>query len=325
MITETLIKRWMRENGGSILYDPLHPNVFSGYVNWTPERSNFALKSNTRNRPMKYDNQVLPLINILNDNLWDDNVSKINFESSGILSDGQHRLKASVDSGKSFRCLVTWGVGRSAQLVTDRRGSRTLYDDMTIDGFKNSKNLAAIARILFAKSKGATVRGLMTGDRRTYRYPDAVVYRWFLDNSELCIYTQKLVSRMQDLVKDLRINGYVMNVLVSEFNSVSSDDALEFWKRLSSGIVSRENDPIVWLRKRLTDNARSNTSKIPKMVTCALIIKAWNFYIMGESTKQLKFTAGGAKPETFPEICNPYAEDEKDNLDIYDKACRQLL
>ena len=307
MITEEMIKRWMLEDNGNILYDPLHPGVFSGYVNFTRERAKLALEGNTHNRKIR-DSQQENIKLGLKNGLWDDNVSKINFESNGTLSEGQHRLEGVVETGIPIRCLVTFGVTREAQLVTDRRGNRNLSDDLTIDGFKNSKNLAAISRVLYARNNGITVKELIHGDSKTYKYPDALVMGWFKDNKDYCISTERLAARMKDLVRDCKITGHVMSVLTVEFDSIDSQDALSFWKRLSCGIATQENDPVVWLRKRLTDNARSNTSRIPKIVEAALIIKAWNFYIKGETTKQLKYTSGGANPEPFPEIYNPYKD-----------------
>ena len=64
------------------------------------------------------------------------------------------------------------------------------------------------------------------------------------------------------------------------------------------------------LRKKLADNAHSGISKRPVTVMAALIIKAWNFYEQGEKPKLLKFTAGGASPEAFPQVYNPYKDSE---------------
>ena len=310
MLDKVTLQEWMSEDNGYVLHDPLHKGVFTGYVNFTPERAKCALENNTHNRTLGVKRQLPGLMEAMQTGLWNDNVSKINFSSSGELSDGQHRLEACVRSQIPFRTLVTWGVTREAQLVTDRRGARKLADDFSIDGFKDSKNLAAIARILYARDKGFEVNALINRNGETGIYSsDIVVYYYFLNNEEYVVKMQKLVSRVFSQLRDLQINKSVLNVLAIEFSEISEEDAQAFWDRLRNGITTKEDDPIILLRRRLCDNARNKTNKMPKVVEAALIIKAWNFYMRGESVKQLMYRVGGANPEPFPEIYNPYKEE----------------
>lgn len=309
MVDENIIKKWMQEDGGTILYDPLHPGVFTGYVRFTPERAASALENNTHNRKMGDNRQIPPLMDAIIKGYWDDNVAKLNFAKVGWISDGQNRLKSCVRTNTSIRCLVTWGVEESAQLVTDRRGNRTLSNDLSINGFKNANSLAAITRVLYLLDNGATARQLINKGITLASAPDIVTYNYFCQNADRCIETTKLVGRMQNSVRDLRINGSTMNVLVYEFDRINELDALNFWERLSSGIAECEDDPIIALRMKLADNAKSKLNKMPNSVVAALIIKAWNYYMAGETVKQLKFRAGGANPEEFPEIYNPYVEE----------------
>ena len=134
MVDQTILKRWMLENNGSVLYDAMYDGVFNGYVTFTPERAKSALENNTKNRKLGLNKQIPPLIEAIENGLWDDNVSKINFDEECVLSDGQNRLEACVRSGNTIRTLVTVGVSKTAQSNTDRRGARTLQDDLTIHG-----------------------------------------------------------------------------------------------------------------------------------------------------------------------------------------------
>lgn len=108
-LTKEMLKEWMLENGGQILFDPLHPGVFSGYVTITPERAAAMLETNVKNRKMGLTRQVPQLKKDIENGNWNDNVSKINFTKQTILSDGQNRIFSSLSIGKTIRCLVTWG------------------------------------------------------------------------------------------------------------------------------------------------------------------------------------------------------------------------
>lgn len=304
MLTKETIKLWMHENKGTILYDPLHYGVFTGYVTFTPTRAKMALENNIRNRKIKKE-QISVLSDVMSRNLWDDNVSKINFSLTGELSDGQNRLYGCVRSGCTFRCLVTWGLQREAQLVTDRRGSRSLADDLQIAGYKNATNLAATIRVSYMLQEGIPVAQIINTNR-TSQASDQILYNYFANHQDENIEKEKLISRVYQSIRELNISRKIMAPLVLEFDRISSEDAEAFWKQLASGIARFENDPIIVLRKRLIEDTKSKTSKIPNVVKSAFIIKAWNAYMRGEQIKTLWFRTGGANPEQFPEIYNPY-------------------
>lgn len=309
MVTKELLKMWMHENKGAILYDELHYGVFTGYVTFTPARAKMALENNIRNRKLgKTSTNVLKTV--MSRNLWDDNVSKINFNSAGELSDGQTRLNACVQSGCTFRCLVTWGVSREAQLVTDRRGTRTLPDDLQIAGYKNANSLAAVTRILYYSEDGCNVQSILNGTARKTPAADISMFYYFMNHQDEIINLERYAVKIYTSVRDLDISKTITNILAIKFAEVNKDDADMFWKRLSEGLSQVENDPIVMLRKRLVDDTKTTAKKLPDIVKAALIIKTWNLYMTGETTKVLKWSQGGANVEKFPEIYNPYNESE---------------
>ena len=308
MINANILKQWMLENNGSILYDSLHPGVFSGYVTFTPERAREALENNTRNRKVGERSQVPILREALRNGLWDDNVSKINFAKDDTLSDGQNRLVAIVMENISARLIVTYGVDTTAQLVTDRRGARSLTDDIEILGYKDANHLAAITRIRYRTENGMSVHDYFTrGKGRSDS--DIILYYYFNDNVETILRKNKIIKAAGRKVNYLKIDGTVLSVLANAFDDISYVDAEAFWKKLGEGLFAEKDDPIYLLHKRFLENAKQKNSDIPKMTMAALIIKAWNFYMRGEKVQTLRFIQGGAKPEQFPEIYNPYNDE----------------
>lgn len=310
MITKEILQEWMSENNGYILYDKLHKGVFTGYVYFTPERAKSALENNTQNRKVGLKSQIPSLREALKNGLWDDNVSKINFDKNGILSDGQNRLWACVYEEVPIRTLVTWGVDESTQLSTDRRGTRTLADDLEIRNVKNANKIAAITRILYQRDAGFTVKQILTrGTGLKQRSTvDAMLLSYYLKNTDRITSVSRLTEKVKASVYELHICAEVLNILVNEFNNVNAEDAKCFWERVSTGYTTIENDPITALRKRFIKTADKNKETINKDVQAALIIKAWNYYEKGITIQTLKFASGGAYPEQFPEIYNPYLD-----------------
>lgn len=307
MLTEQMIKQWMIEDGSGILYDSHNPGIFTGYITADSERLALMLENNKRNRKFNERN-VNNLKETMSAELWNENVAKINFTKDGMLDDGQHRLRAALEAGVSIRVMVTWGVEKETQHFTDRRGSRTLANDLEIDGYKNSLKLAAITRIAYLRDvKNYTVKMLLNKGCNT-GVPDAILYEFFKSHSEAIITYSKTVANIYMSVRGLEINRDVINILGVEFSRINDEDAQNFWKSLHDGVYEDDDDPVKRLRERLVKNGLSKTNKIPKNIMAALIIKAWNFYEQGESIKQLKYSSGGANPEAFPEIVNPYSE-----------------
>lgn len=309
MLTKETLKQWMFEDGGSILHNHRHPGVFTGYVNITPERANLILEHNTRNRMVNRIN-VHQLVTSIEEGLWDEDISKINFDANMILSDGQHRILSVIKSGVPIRVMVTVGVKPSAQGVTDRRGNRTLADDLSIAGVPNAKKIAALTRLHCLDEKGYPAIQLLQISGNAYgSLPDAKLFEHYKANKEVIEKMRMHADHVASLTRPFRLNNRIINILSYLFAKVSEEDAEEFWRALSTGKVRMEDDPIPQLRTKLINNATSPTKDIPLLVLAALIIKAWNYFEKGEAVKQLKYTAGGAHPESFPEIYNPYVMD----------------
>lgn len=315
MVDANTIKRWMLENNGSILYDPENPEIFTGYITFTPERAEAVLAINTSNRKLGKTNQVPGLIDAMKNGYWDPNVSKINIARINVLSDGQNRLYAGSSSQTTFRCMVTYGLGEEAQRVTDRRGHRTLNNDLTISGYTQAHHNAALTRVVyFTKERGLDAKAILSRGQQSISVSDAHLYDYFIEHQDYIMETQKRISKIYNSVRDLEIKQSILNVLVPAFDEINYEDASCFWERLSNGVTTVENDPIILLRRKLADNAHNKANKIPLVVVSALIIKAWNFYMRGETPKMLKFTSGGANPEPFPEIYNPYLNMKQEEI-----------
>lgn len=309
-LTKDTLRKWMLENGGNILYDPIHPGVFTGYITITEERASAMLAANVKNRKMGVSKQIPQLRKEIASGNWNDNVSKINFTKDTVLSDGQNRLFSVVAEHKPIRCLVTWGVDDDAQLVTDRRGTRTLADDLQIAGVKSAKEVSTVGRLYFLRAKGlSTYSVLNSGGASTTQFPDQEIYRYIMSNLDKITALQRRAGSIYASLRELAVQSRNVQLLSIEFDEISEEDATAFWNSLSKGINLNDRNPIYLLRSRLLKAKTSNGEKLDARYQAALIIKAWNFYMKGETPGVLKYTQGGANPEPFPEIYNPYEMD----------------
>lgn len=112
---------------------------------------------------------------------------------------------------------------------------------------------------------------------------------------------------LDDRLRHLRFNPSLAVFLHYRFSCIDSDDADDFFEKLSSGTELSEGSPILALRRVLereymgTPGRGGTNSRGPLMKLHALTIKAWNAYRSGGTVARLGWSRGGARPESFPE------------------------
>ena len=116
-------------------------------VEITPERAKQYLEKNTRNRTLR-ESKVAAYSRDMKNGDWMFTHQGIAFNCDGTLLDGQHRLAAIVDSGKTQRMLVTTGIQTDSQLVMDGHAKRTPGDAIGLArGEKITSTFVAIVRV----------------------------------------------------------------------------------------------------------------------------------------------------------------------------------
>jgi hypothetical protein len=125
----------------------IESNIESGVAEITPELAKEILEiCNRDNRPLKKDH-VKRLTSSLKNNEWMLNGEAIAFSRSGRLLDGQHRLTACINSGKSFKTLVIKGIEEDDAFGTIDIGKpRTVTDLMNLQGLPKAPLFSAIAK-----------------------------------------------------------------------------------------------------------------------------------------------------------------------------------
>ncbi len=113
----------------------------------TPELAEQWLERNVRNRPMSENTVIAYGLDML-EGRWQHDGAPIRFDTDGNLIDGQHRLKACIDSGVSFEKDVIFGLPPGAILTIDIHRPRTSGHIAAIQGFHNAACACAIAGLI---------------------------------------------------------------------------------------------------------------------------------------------------------------------------------
>lgn len=121
--------------------------VESQWIKIDPEMDTKFLKKSSVNRPLRtrivecYAEDMVA-------GLWDETGEAIKFSRTGNLLDGQHRLKAIIESNTTLEMLVITGLPDQAQNSMDQGAARTANQALGMNGVTNASLSGGVARWL---------------------------------------------------------------------------------------------------------------------------------------------------------------------------------
>lgn len=267
--------------------DSYRKSITSEEVLVTPAMAEVWIRSNFFNRTIKQrlvDRYASDMLR----GEWVDTGEPIIFGVSNRLLDGQHRLRAIIQSGVSVRTIVTRGITeeRKAFEHIDSGPPKSNPDRLSAVGEKNTAQLAATLYCLYRYHCGLT-------SRRAYeKLPSDIMFA-LLDKLPEIRYWNDCGKRMGKLgfqpsrITFVMFAGSVMHA--SEAHSFQS--GCETGENLKSG------NPISVLRNRVMTQSRSLI--LHPDVSLALYIKTWNAYVLGKEVMHLQFNPDR---ERFPQV-----------------------
>lgn len=252
------------------------------------------LNGNTHNRNLR-DRVVSAYSRDMDADEWINNGDPIRFAKDGTLLDGQHRLFAVIESNEPIEAVVIRGLPPRAQETMDGGAKRTFPDLLKLRGESQWVALSSIVRAVNLWERGA--RGGIGVGNYTPTNSELFVtldkYPWLRD----------VAIESGPISTGCKLPRSITGLCWWLFFEIDPEDCRDFFERLRTGVVREGQEsmklghPVIELRRILADKNREET---PGTWT-ALTIKAWNKYRDGEPVKSLKFRAGGAMPEAFPE------------------------
>jgi len=146
------MSKWRKEREAIDARRQNKPNVNDAAIRMqlesvTPETARRWLAVNQSNRPVS-EEQVKRYAADMQSGNWKTTHQGIAFDRSGMLLDGQHRLRAIVRAGVTLRLAVFRDCDRESFDRLDTGKKRTAADALAIDGMDSARTVAAIARSL---------------------------------------------------------------------------------------------------------------------------------------------------------------------------------
>lgn len=247
----------------------------------SPKRAEQILKLNKTNRPMNGRHVDFLANEILSGN-W-----KLNGESIKIgkdtLIDGQHRLRAIIQSGRAIKTLLLTGVDNETFDTIDTGKLRSGGDVLSILGEKHVNNLSALLILIkrYYKQKNFSGRYKASNieiEKLLQEYPDA---RDFAGISPRC--TGLIPPRV------IEFCHYVTS-------KIDNDESDKFIHGLCTGNSLTARNPILVLRNKIMQS-RLGGAKYSADAMIGMILKTWNLVRDGKKISRLAFKPGELVPK----------------------------
>jgi hypothetical protein len=255
------------------------PNM--SLVEVTPEMAKHWLDTaNLSNRRLR-DADVKTMVRDMAAGHWRQTGEPLKFSNKGVLLDGQHRLTAIVDSGKTLPFFVAWDLAPEAQTAMDSGRKRTAANMLELVGEKDPGTLAAAAKLAMGVESGSLKPG-------SYEVTHAEVAAYIAEHPELrraCEVTRSFARRTDC---GPAVVAYTYAVLAK----IDVMEAYNFWSAAAENIARFPGDPALALKRFFSDHRRNHKS-LSVQQRLSAIYRAWNANCRGVELRAIRTQANG--------------------------------
>lgn len=252
------------------------------------------LKNNTINRPVSRAN-LKRIVMAMRDGEWQEDTGEtLKFDKEGNILDGQHRLMAIVESGKSYEFMIIEGLNKSVFDVIDTGKMRSASDSLHILGVKSVVTVSGIIRRYMYLESGKIYN---KSNEAALSSNTKVVNEYQKQPKEWERVTQKasvLNKQSNRLLSKPFIGAWYKYLYDNE-----PDECEVFFHKLMLGLgLTDQDDPIFLLRNMLLVNKNSDT-KLTQFALNAYFIVTWNSSLQGIKYEKMPWKYGDEVPKVF--------------------------
>ena len=224
---------------------------------------------------------------------WKLNGEAIIFGVSGLLLDGQHRLKACVQANRSFDSVVVLGAEDGTFDTIDDGKTRGLGDVLAIRGESNASKLAAGLRFVWDYASGVL-----------HGAPSS---RVVISGKQLL---EKLLDRHPGIRKSAKLHALLIarpgGMLITPapciglhylFSLIDEGKADMFFTSLQSGTGLADGSPILTLRNRLIAGMKERGKTSSREAVYAYTVYSWNAFAAGRDLRNFSLKLDMRLPE----------------------------
>lgn len=267
-----------------------NPSITSQVVEIAPDMAKQMI-ANTEGRVQRSPKRatIAEYVGIMKRGEWVLNYQPIQIGVDGNVIDGQHRLRACIESNIPFKTLLIKNVPESIFDSLDRGTARTLGDILSSKRIRNYNTVAATISVLHtmnlnlysysaAKQGGAA----LTGNNKKHRVSPRQMDAFLAKNPEFVDFVSDGLS-LYNVGNKLLSQGVFIALwyFCSKHNKANSNT---FFSKLSTGASIKDDSPIFYIRKKLLAyKMKEDHMKSGDIIN--LVLKGFDMYCKGETLK----------------------------------------
>lgn len=247
------------------------------------------LLANSRNNRTLSEWRAQHLCGQILEGHWRENGETVIFDAKGRLLDGQHRLRGIILANRAIVTLCVFGVPEIFFATMDQGANRSGAHLAGIMHFENASVVAGVGRLAIWREENKLGK---TGKGK-------------LDSETLRLYLkQHAVALAESVGRAVKLRGLIRLVPMSQaaflhYMTRQHPRAMEFLDQLANGTNLHKGDAVLVFRHRMLATAGArHTLHHGSDEPLALLIKAWNSFLVRKPLTLIRWTTD----EAFPTI-----------------------
>lgn len=260
----------------------------------TPDFAKELLDKNTSNRPISAK-RVSYYASLMTQGKWHLTHQGIAISENDVIIDGQHRLMAVVKADIPIKFNVTTGADDESFKFVDVGYTRTTANIFSIEGIRNyTRHAAGIGKYHnFKKSQTSLAVGNSRRLELNLTHDDYLDF--YKEHEQLLININAHSTSLYSIYKILSTSEiYAFWVYCVIDAGWSFDDVNAFFQNVFMQRNDSKSNVPKLLFNKLIQNI-TGTVEIKATVKSALIIKAFNYHVLGKNLKRLHFSESNEK------------------------------
>ena len=249
----------------------------------TPEIAKTYLTRNVNNR--KPSNKTVSIYaREMKMGKWQLTHQGLAFDENGDLLDGQHRLWAVVEADVPVQMVVSRNMSRSTFMFVDN-GRRRQAHQLLPGDITHRSSVASAARYLLVIEGSAGVGSKINTIADSVYWTNAPTHE-ILECVERWPELEQAAQIASTVYSNSHITKAPHTAVIAQIMRTSHLDRLDEWVRgLEYGAGLQIGDPRLALRDKFLRSSSSRDHSISKTNTYALIVKAWNNFVLNKPLK----------------------------------------
>lgn len=219
--------------------------------------------------------------------MWRENGQPIIFDDNGSLVDGQHRLRAIMESNRAIKCLVVSNVKPIDAMTIDMGLSRTLGDLFVMNRLRNARLLSRTSKLLLIwTTKFNELTQKKTFTREIMNVHPQQVYAYYLQHR---LEIDRICGEFKNHTPlTANISGAVLAFIYATLEKIDDERCYVFMGSFVTGNIKAAWPYMLTIRDALLSRKKQSGFRLTETERISVIFGIWNVIYHGASVEEVE-------------------------------------